>query len=111
MQVHELGKTFGEPPWVSGLFETETRWVSDFIMNVSQSSTNKTWFTQQVIFDTYLLLALLQNSSVLISDFLMLIQLTLLKGKVNFWELPMTCLITRYLLDKNIFIPVLNNKL
>ena len=52
MEVHELGKTFVEPPWVSGLFETETRWVSDFIMNVSQSSTNRTWFTQQVIFDT-----------------------------------------------------------
>ena len=40
-----------------------------------------------------------------------LYKLTLLKGKVNFWELPRTCLITRYLLDKNIFIPVLDNKL
>lgn len=23
-----LGKTFVEPPWISGLFETEARWVS-----------------------------------------------------------------------------------
>lgn len=52
-----FGKTFVEPPWVSGLFETRTRWVSDFVINVSQSSTNKTWFTQQVEFDPYLLLS------------------------------------------------------
>lgn len=73
MQVHEPWQNFC---WNSLSFRLIWNWnqvsLRFYYECFTKSFTNKTWFMQQVILDLHLLLILLQNFSVLISDFFML---------------------------------------